>query len=155
MRAGACFSEVGLAAAAGWPNVPAELLARQRAAGLLWVAGDPPLGFALALAFGGALHLHEIDVVPEARRRGLGRALVDAVAAQAARRGLPQVTLVTFRDVPWNAPLYRRLGFVESAEAARLPEVAALVEEERRSGMAALAPRVVMARAVAPAPPGR
>lgn len=148
VRAAASFAEVGLAEAAGLPSVAPELLARQQAAGLLWVARDPPVGFAVALAFGGALHLHELDVVPEARGRGLGRALIDEVSAEASRRGLPRVTLVTFRDVPWNAPYYRRLGFRESTEAARLPEIAALLEEERRSGLAAMSPRVVMARAV-------
>jgi GNAT superfamily N-acetyltransferase len=148
LRAAASFAEIGLAEAARWPTVPADLLARQQWAGLLWVAGDPPVGFAVALSFRGALHLHEMDVVPEARGRSLGRALIDAVSVEAARRGLAEVTLVTFRDVPWNAPFYARLGFRESREAARLPEIAAVLEQERRSGLAALAPRVVMARPV-------
>ncbi len=152
LRAAARFAEVGLEAAARWPTVPPELLAQQQTLGLLWVAGDPPVGFAVALALRGALHLHEIDVVPEAGGRGLGRALIGAVSAEAARRGLGEVTLVTFRDVPWNAPYYRRLGFRESAEAARRPEIAAILEEERRSGLTALAPRVVMARPSGPLP---
>ena len=27
--------------------------------------------------------------------------------------GATQVTLTTYRDLPWNAPFYRRLGFME------------------------------------------
>ncbi len=149
LRAAASFAEIGLPEAARWPTVPAALLSSQQAAGLLWVAGDPPVGFAVALELGEALHLHELDVVPEARGRGLGRALVEEVSAEAARRGLSEVTLVTFRDVPWNAPWYGRLGFRDSSAAARVPGIAALLEEERRSGLSALAPRVVMARPVA------
>lgn len=150
-RASARFVAIGLAELTRSPNVPPALLARQQAAGLVWVAGEPPQGFAVALEHPAALHVHELDVVPEAAGRGLGRALLDAVAAEAARRGLPALTLITFRDVPWNAPHYRRLGFVEAPEAGRRPEVAALLEEERRCGLAALGVRVVMARPAGPA----
>lgn len=149
-RAAERFAAVGLPELMGAPNVPLEMLARQQAAGLVWVAGSPPAGFAVAFEHPAALHLHELDVVPEAGRRGLGRALVDAVSAEAARRGLAEVTLVTFRDVPWNAPFYRRLGFAESPAAGRRPELAALLDGERRSGLAALGTRVIMARPTVP-----
>lgn len=149
-RASERFAEIGLDPVTRGPNLPPALLARQQALGLVWVAGDPPVAFAVALAFPGALHLHEIDVVPEAAGRGLGRALVDVVSAEAARRGLAEVTLVTFRDVPWNAPYYGRLGFRVSAEAARRPEIGAILEEERRSGLSALGVRVVMTRPSSP-----
>jgi hypothetical protein len=43
--------------------------------------------------------------------------------------------LTTFRDVPWNAPYYRRLGF----------ELAALVERED-ARIPGDAPRVAMSR---------
>ncbi len=152
LRAAARFGEVGMVEVERLPPVAPELMARQQALGLVWVAGHPPLAFAVALDFPGALHLHEVDVVPEAAGRGLGRALIDAVSVEAARRGLGEVTLVTFRDVPWNAPYYGRLGFRESPGAARRPEIAALLEEERRSGLSALGVRAVMARAVAPLP---
>lgn len=147
-RAATRFEGVGLAELVRFPNVPLAFLARQQALGLLWVVGDPPVGFALALEHPGALHLQELDVVPEAAGRGLGGALIDAVSAEAARRGLAEVTLVTFRDIPWNAPHYARLGFAEVPEAARRPELAALLEEERRAGLAAYGARVVMAREV-------
>lgn len=148
-RAGERFAGVGLSAVARGPNLPPAVLVRQQGAGLVWVVEDPPVGFAVALLFAGSLHLHEVDVLPEAGGRGLGRALIEAVSAEAARRAVSEVTLVTFRDVPWNAPYYARLGFRESPEAARRPEIAAILDEERRGGLAAVAPRVVMARAVA------
>lgn len=145
-RAATRFAGIGLDELVRWPNVPPALLARQQAAGLLWVIGEPPVGFAVAVEHPGALYVQELDVVPAAAGRGLGRALLDAVSGEAARRGLAEVTLITFRDVPWNAPYYARLGFAESPEAARRPELAALLEEERRSGLTALGARVVMAR---------
>ncbi len=55
--------------------------------------------------------LDEVAVAPAHGRRGIGRALVDEVVAWAAAGGFPSVTLATFRDVPWNAPYYEKLGF--------------------------------------------
>ena len=50
-------------------------------------------------------------MTPAYGRRGVGRALVDEVLAWSAAQGLPSVTLITFRDVPWNGPYYEKLGF--------------------------------------------
>jgi hypothetical protein len=51
--------------------------------------------------------------------------LLDHVAGWAAGRGLPALTLITFRGVPWNAPYYERLGFRELAPAELTPGLAA------------------------------
>jgi GNAT superfamily N-acetyltransferase len=82
--------------------------------GWLWVAegpGERPVGFALAAAQGDLALLAELDVHPDHGRRGLGRALVQTVAAAARSRGCVQLTLTTFAHLPWNAPMYERLGF--------------------------------------------
>ena len=52
--------------------------------------------------------LEEIDVHPDHGRRGLGRRLVSAVCAWAARGGHRWLTLTTFRDVPFNMPFHAR-----------------------------------------------
>ena len=41
------------------------------------------------------------------------------------------MSLCTFRDVPWNGPYYRSLGFREVAEADLAPYEARLREQER------------------------
>ena len=83
-------------------------------AGRLWVAvagsGDV-VGFALVVEVGGFAHLEELDVLPKHGRKGLGSALLDAVCNWAEQAAYPAVTLSTFRDIPWNAPFYRRRGF--------------------------------------------
>ena len=72
-----------------------------------------PVGYAVFGALGELLHLRELSVDPAHGRRGLGSTLV-AAAIDAARRGnYAGVSLTTFRDVPFNAPFYRRLGFRE------------------------------------------
>jgi GNAT superfamily N-acetyltransferase len=91
--------------------------------GTLWVARDEhgaPVGFALVERLGAEFHLEEMDVLPEHGRRGIGTALVRAVCDWAARKGSASVTLCTFRDIPWNAPFYQRLGF-RSLDLHELP----------------------------------
>jgi hypothetical protein len=43
--------------------------------------------------------------------------LIEEIAQLARSRGLMQLVLSTYRDVPWNAPYYRRLGFRDIEEA--------------------------------------
>jgi hypothetical protein len=66
--------------------------------------------------------------------------------------GRPALTLTTFRDVPWNAPYFRRLGFVVVGPADQGPELAALVAREAVS-IPGDAPRVAMRRLTGSASP--
>ena len=149
-EAGALFATVGMAEIAqDDPGSRAEL-EPFRAAGRAWVAvdaGDRPVAYLLSSVVDGCAHVEQVSVAPAHARRGLGAALIDHLAAVAAADGLPAVTLTTFRDVPWNAPYYERLGFTVVAPADQGPELAGLVaeESERIPGDAA---RVAMRRAV-------
>lgn len=118
--------------------------------GRLWVAlaHDTPVGFALVEMLGkDQPHLEEIDVHPRHGRRGLGRALVNAVCAWAARSGHAQITLTTFQAVAWNMPFYAKLGFEVVANDEWSPELAAIVQDETARGLDP-ARRVVMRRRV-------
>ena len=84
----------------------------------VWVAvseTECPVGFAIAHLHDDEAHLHELDVHPDHARRGLGTGLIRAVADWARDQGATAVTLSTFRDIPWNAPFYARLGFAPLA----------------------------------------
>ncbi len=83
---------------------------------LVWVAADHmecPVGFALAGDRGEDLYLDQVSVLPDHGQRGLGAQLVQRVIEEARARGYRRVSLSTFRDVPWNGPFYRKLGFRE------------------------------------------
>ena len=111
---------------------------RAKRDGLLWVAVSglgAPVGFALVEILDGAAHLEEIDVHPSHGRRGIGSALVRAVCDWAGQSELPTVTLTTFRDIPWNAPFYARLGFRELAADRLSPTLMALVRDEEKRGL--------------------
>jgi len=69
------------------------------------------VGFLIADVVDGELHIEELAVRHDWQGRGCGRALVNAAITAARAQGLRGVTLTTFRDVPWNAPFYGRMGF--------------------------------------------
>ena len=111
-----------------------------------WVAvddGGAIIGFAVAWMVDGEGHLDELAVAPAHGRRGVGRALVDRVVAWTAAQELPSITLTTFRDVPWNAPYYEKLGF--HVVSTLSPALHALVDEQATWGLEPSL-RVVMRR---------
>jgi GNAT superfamily N-acetyltransferase len=118
---------------AGW-HVPRAVLikttslpalAAAQATGQLWVAlsrSDDPVGFGLVEALGTRLHLEELDVLPDHGGRGIGTALVDEIERWARLNRFREIALTTFRDVPWNAPFYQKLGY-EIVDEPRLDAV--------------------------------
>lgn len=82
--------------------------------GTHWVAVDAgagPVGFLAAERFGAELHIWELSVREEWQKHGIGRRLIAAACAWAGTCGCAAATLTTFRDVPWNAPSYAKIGF--------------------------------------------
>ena len=66
------------------------------------------------------MHLAELSVDPAHGQRGLGNALVSKLIEQAAKMSAKGVSLTTFRDVPFNAPFYAKMGFSEASGPAYL-----------------------------------
>jgi GNAT superfamily N-acetyltransferase len=129
-------------------TVPVEELEQAQKAGRLRVAAGPdgqPVGFALVTVVDGLAHLEELDVHPEHGRRGLGAALVETVCEWAKSAGFAAITLSTFRDVPWNAPFYARLGFRILAEDELTEGLLQLRQAEVKWGLP-ISKRVVMRR---------
>ena len=124
---------------------PAPVLAARIAAGGLVVAaeGETIVGFVMFRPVEARAYVEQIDVLPAFAGRRIGAALLDAVAVRAKAAGLAGLSLSTFRDVPWNAPYYRRLGFVEVAVLT--PGMLAIREEHLARGLDETA-RVFMVR---------
>jgi GNAT superfamily N-acetyltransferase len=139
--AGARFRDVGMAEIADDEPMSVEELAGYAAAGRSWVAvGDDggAAGYVLVDVVDGNAHVEQVSVHPDHQGRGVGRALLEHVRSWAEGRGMPALTLTTFEDVPWNAPLYRHLGFVDLAPPEIGPELAALVVAEAAHGLGPL-----------------
>ncbi|MCF8585236.1 GNAT family N-acetyltransferase [Enterobacter asburiae] len=104
--------------------------------GLSWLAlaNDQPVGFILAEAHPSSLFIVELSVDLDWQGKGIGRQLIACVADHARTLGLASLTLTTFRDVPWNAPFYARLGFEKMTTLT--PELRQKREEETAHGFA-------------------
>ncbi len=133
--AGEVFRDVGMPEIADDEPLPVPELARYLTAGTaLVVAGadDLPVAYLIAEPVDGALHIEQLSVHPDHARRGLGRALIDHLAAHTDAGAL---TLTTFADVPWNAPYYERCGFRRLAAAALTPGLREIRRQEAAHGL--------------------
>ena len=123
------------------PPAPAALLADRLDAGGLWVAtlsGDRPVAAIRFRPLDDSLYIEQLDVLPAFAGLRLGAALLDRAEILAREAGLGALQLSTFRDVPWNAPWYRRIGFEvievlpSSLESIRRDHIARGLDESRR-----------------------
>ncbi len=152
--AGRTFAGIGLAEVAADEPLSVAQLEAFRSAGRVWVAvdgRDRPAAYLLSAVVDGCAHIEQVSVAPRHARQGLGAALVDQLEATAVTERRPALTLTAFRDVPWNAPYYRRLGFVVVEPADQGSELRALLAREAAS-IPGDAPRVAMRRGVAGKP---
>lgn len=125
------------------PTGRADLLARIEAGRALAAVDetDTLVAFAIYRMLDPArLYLEELDVLPACAGRRIGADLIEAVAARGRETGASALVLSTFRDAPWNAPYYSRLGFSILADDAldpllvtvRAAHVAGGLDESRR-----------------------
>ncbi|WP_281684258.1 GNAT family N-acetyltransferase [Thalassobaculum salexigens] len=101
--------------------VQVDDLAAMQDAWRLWVATDgdgAPVAFAHTHTDSDSvLHLAQVSVHPDHAGHRLTDGFLKALIRYHQGRGIAEITLTTFRDVPWNAPYYARIGFVEIPDA--------------------------------------
>ena len=127
VASGEPFRDVGMPEIADDAPMTLEALAEHE----VWVAVGAqgvPVAFIAVGAVDGATHVHQVSVHPSCARQGIGAALIEHVTPTGGR-----VTLTTFRDVPWNAPYYERLGFREVTDPS--PGLVEVMREEASRGL--------------------
>ncbi len=136
-EAGEQFRSVGLGAIAAHDPFSVDELRAYADDGRSWVAEDADriLGYIVVDRLGGAAHVEQVSVVPEAQGRGIGRLLMDQARVWAIEQGFDAITLSTFRDVSWNAPLYAHLGYRSLADDELGDALRALRVEEAGHGL--------------------
>ena len=144
-RAGELFREAGMPDVADHDPYDPDDLASAAALFIATDEDDEPIGYAMVDILDGHAHLDQISVVPEHGRQGIGTQLLDAAVGWATGQGYTELTLTTFRDLPFNAPLYAGRGFEVVPEAAWTPAIKDLVEREAEMGLDPTL-RVVMRR---------
>jgi ribosomal-protein-alanine N-acetyltransferase len=104
----ACFPE------GPWDAATLErILALAGGFGYLAWQGDAPVGFILARDLAGDVEVLSVGVLPQWRRRGVGRALIDAVVAKAEQDGLGSIVLEVATENAAARALYAAFGFVQ------------------------------------------
>lgn len=144
--AGEPFRELGMAAVADDDLPTVRELAAFQQDGRAWVMTDQvgqPVGYVLVEVVDQCGHIEQVSVHPRHARQGLGKRLLDTVEHWARRSGFPAMTLITFTDVPWNAPYYERLGWRRLGQSDLTPELAAIRQREAARGLDQW-PRVAM-----------
>lgn len=96
-----------------------RILALTGAFGFLAWEGTEPAGFALARDLGGEIEILSLGVLPGWRRRGIGRALLDRLRAEAAGRGAGSLVLEVKIDNMAARDLYAGFGFTEVGRRPR------------------------------------
>ena len=116
-------------------HVPGHVLADALRAKLLDVArleDGNVVGFTLVSVRPGTLYLDQISVHPEAGKRGIGTQLMRNIEQKAIELDLGEITLSTFRSVPWNAPFYASLGYKPIKRSELLEFMLEIEEAQRR-----------------------
>ena len=114
------------------------------AAKAVFVAGRPPVGFVAVDEVDGMAYVAELAVVPKSMRQGIGGRLLERACEWARAHDYPAVALITYADVPWNAPFYAARGFTELRDVPA--GLAALRRREREVGLDEAGRRIVMRR---------
>lgn len=150
VESGAVFRQLGMHLVADGPAPTAEGFTVAALADDLLVAelDGTVVGFVRTKPLDGCLHVEQVTVATAAQGHGIGRALMLAAEQNATDRGFNQMTLTSFRDVAFNGPFYRGLGWHELEHADLSPGLRAEREEESAAGIDRW-PRVAMAKVLA------
>ena len=136
--AGESFREIpGLAWIADDDSLSVEAHLGYIAQGTTWVAEaeDQIVGFLCAEAAGNELHICELAVSRAWQHQGIGRQLMKNTIEYAHRNQFQALTLTTFREVPWNEPFYRSLGFEIIASEKLSPRLEQILHTEMQHGL--------------------
>lgn len=83
----------------------------------------------------GALHIWQLAVHRNHQRRGIGRKLIELAQQFSVDHNIYNLTLTTFREVPWNELYYQRLGFITLDFEDLCPRLKGILEAERQAGL--------------------
>ena len=105
-------------------------------------ADGRPVGYVIVQPLDDMLYIASLVVHDSMSGRGIGRALLRWAEHQAGALGASEICLATFRAPSWNAPWYRKLGYVEIQEDKIGPELQTVLD--RHSTFLDMTTRITM-----------
>ena len=128
---------------AGIRNLPpVASIEELRSAKCIMVIGNPPSGFIRIEEVGNKAHIEQLSVKRNYMGQGLGSKLLKSAVEWAKVNGYSQITLITFKDIPWNELFYKKHGF---DELLNIPgDIKKLREHEKELGLDSIGERIVM-----------
>lgn len=120
--------------------VPDEVAQRYAREHRVFVADLPDTGIVGFLAWHverdeSCLGVAQVSVLPDHAGRGIGTALLERTISVARERGFAHVTLNTQRNVAWNEPWYRSLGFESVDPDDWAPFMRDVVDRQTEAGL--------------------
>jgi GNAT superfamily N-acetyltransferase len=135
-RASKSFASIGMLGIASDEPSSAEVLQdRISTEQLLVVQLAAPVGFVYFKVVEKYAYIEEISVDPDHAGHRYAALLLDAIARTASSFAFEALLLSTFKSVPWNAPYYRRLGFIEIPDAKMSSSMFGIRQEHANRGL--------------------
>lgn len=106
------------------------------------VIGNPPKGFIRIDAVDNNAHIEQLSVDRNFMGKGLGGTLLEAAVDWARVNDYSSITLITFKNIPWNGPFYKKHGFDELTNISN--GLKRLREHEKKLGLDSIGERIVM-----------
>ena len=121
---------------------PAAGVEALRSSKCILVIGNPPKGFIRIDEVGSNAHIEQLSVGRNSMGKGLGGKLLEAGIDWAKEKGYSRITLITFKNIPWNGPFYKKHGFHELSNISDC--LKKLRKHEKEIGLDNLGDRTVM-----------
>jgi GNAT superfamily N-acetyltransferase len=148
IESGEAFRAVGMQAVADEPPLTADqykVFVLDERSFVHADANDEPIAYMLLEPLDGRLFIEQVTTSADYSGKKIGAGLIDFASDYASNFGVAGLSLTTFRDVPWNAPYYARLGFQVVTDSRVTPGLIAKLGTESARGLGAW-PRVAMQR---------
>ncbi|MGD9639269.1 MAG: GNAT family N-acetyltransferase [Alphaproteobacteria bacterium] len=88
------------------------------------------VGFVVVKTLDSQAYIAEIDVLPDYGHKGIGRKLLERAILWAQNHSYDYITLTTFKNIPFNAPFYRKLGFCEFTPDEKSSDLKKVIQNE-------------------------
>ncbi|MGD9638871.1 MAG: GNAT family N-acetyltransferase [Alphaproteobacteria bacterium] len=107
-------------------------LSEKSAVFIAYTDDNSVVGFIVVTTLDNQGHIAEVDVLPEYTRKGIGKNLINQAILWAKSNNYEWLTLTTFKNIPFNAPFYRKLGFIEFIPSENQPEIRETIKHEQQ-----------------------